>query len=100
MRACTLALAVAGLLQSTAVAAAQDAVQTLGQMKSTRAEIDWRPIEQTGSYSDQLRKNLARVKLPEGFKISLFAVAPDARHMAVGPRALPYSSAPARPMSG
>lgn len=88
MRACTLALAVAGLLQSTAVAAAQDAVQTLGQMKSTRAEIDWRPIEQTGSYSDQLRKNLARVKLPEGFKISLFAVAPDARHMAVGPQGI------------
>jgi glucose/arabinose dehydrogenase len=88
MRACTLALAVAGLLQSTAVAAAQDAVQTLGQMKSTRAEIDWRPIEQTGSYSDQLRKNLERIKLPEGFKISLFAVAPDARHMAVGPQGI------------
>jgi glucose/arabinose dehydrogenase len=32
-----------------------------------------------------IRENLKRIKLPPGFKISLYAVAPDARHMAVAP---------------
>jgi glucose/arabinose dehydrogenase len=86
MRASTLAFAAAALLLSTSLAAAQDTIKTLGQMKSTGGAANWAPIEQTGSYADQIRKNLERVKLPEGFKISLFAIAPDARHMAVGPQ--------------
>jgi len=32
-----------------------------------------------------LKNELARIRLPEGFRISLFALAPGARHMAVGP---------------
>ena len=86
MRTTTLALAAAGLLASTTLSSAQDTIQTLGQMKSTGGGADWPTVEQTGAYADQLRKNLEQVKLPEGFKISLFAVAPDARHMAVGPQ--------------
>ena len=86
MRTTTLALAAAGLLASTTLSSAQDTIQTLGQMKSTGGGADWPTVEQTGTYADQLRKNLEQVKLPEGFKISLFAVAPDARHMAVGPQ--------------
>lgn len=35
---------------------------------------------------EQIKENLARVKLPAGFKIGLYAVVPDARHMAVGPQ--------------
>ena len=42
-------------------------------------------IPQTGRRADALRKNLERIKLPPGFKIDLYAVVPDARHMAVGP---------------
>jgi glucose/arabinose dehydrogenase len=88
MRTTTLALAAAGLLASTTLSSAQDTIRTLGQMKSTGGGADWPTVEQTGAYADQLRKNLEQVKLPEGFKISLFAVAPDARHMAVGPQGI------------
>jgi glucose/arabinose dehydrogenase len=88
MRANTFAFAVAGLLLSTSLVSAQDTIKTLGQMKSTGGGADWQTIEQTGSYADQIRKNLEKIKLPEGFKISLFAVVPDARHMAVGPQGI------------
>jgi glucose/arabinose dehydrogenase len=43
-------------------------------------------VPQTGAFADQLRKNLEQIKLPPGFKINLYAVVPDARHMAVGPQ--------------
>jgi glucose/arabinose dehydrogenase len=43
-------------------------------------------VEQTGEYADGIKRNLERVTLPEGFSISLYAVVPDARHMAVGPQ--------------
>ncbi len=46
-----------------------------------------RPIAQEGRRADALKRNLQRVKLPPGFKIELYAVVPDARHMAVGPNA-------------
>jgi glucose/arabinose dehydrogenase len=41
-------------------------------------------IPQDGEYADQLRRNLQSINLPPGFSIDLFAVAPDARHMAIG----------------
>jgi glucose/arabinose dehydrogenase len=44
-------------------------------------------IPQTGRRADAIRKTLAKVKLPEGFKIDLYAVVPDARSLAVGPNA-------------
>jgi glucose/arabinose dehydrogenase len=40
-------------------------------------------VAQEGKYADNLRKVLQRIKLPDGFKIELFAIVPDARHMAV-----------------
>ncbi len=43
------------------------------------------PVAQEGRNADALRNNLKQVKLPPGFKIDLFAVVPDARHMAVAP---------------
>jgi glucose/arabinose dehydrogenase len=46
----------------------------------------FQPVTQSGEYADQLRKNLEQIKLPPGFKINLYAVVPDARHMAVGPQ--------------
>lgn len=89
MRACTFAFATAALLLTTTVAGAQqDTVETLGQMKTTGDVADWPTVEQSGTYADQLRSNLEKIKLPAGFKISLFAVAPDARHMAVGPQGI------------
>ncbi|KAB1072634.1 PQQ-dependent sugar dehydrogenase [Methylobacterium planeticum] len=44
-------------------------------------------IPQTGKRADAIRRILTKVKLPEGFKIDLYAVVPDARSLAVGPNA-------------
>jgi glucose/arabinose dehydrogenase len=90
MRVRTLALIGASLLLTTVTAGAQnqDTVKTLGQMKSTGGGADWGTIEQSGDYSNQIRRNLDKIKLPDGFKIGLFAIAPDARHMAVGPQGI------------
>src|SRR5271166_5756511 len=35
---------------------------------------------------DALRQILTKIKLPPGFHIDLYALVPDARHMAVGPQ--------------
>jgi len=40
-------------------------------------------VPQEGKYAANLRKVLAKIKMPDGFKIELFAIVPDARHMAV-----------------
>jgi len=64
---------------------AQDNMEKLGQFKTTGASMDMETIPQTGEYADGLKKNLERIKLPAGFKIGLYAVVPDARHMAIGP---------------
>src|SRR6266545_6251409 len=86
MRASTIAASVVTLLFSSSLACAVDTIETLGKMRSTGMAIDWKPIPQTDEYAGQLRKNLEKVKLPPGFKISLFAIVPDARHIAVGPQ--------------
>ena len=62
-------------------------MQKLSNMQATdTAMAAFQPVAQTGEYADQLRKNLEQIKLPPGFKINLYAVVPDARHMAVGPQ--------------
>jgi glucose/arabinose dehydrogenase len=40
-------------------------------------------VPQGGKYADNLRKVLQKIKMPDGFKIELFAIVPDARNMAV-----------------
>ena len=40
-------------------------------------------VPQDTPYAANLRKMLQNIRLPEGFKIELFAVVPDARNMAV-----------------
>ena len=47
---------------------------------------DFTYIEQDGDYAAGIRKTLERIKLPPGFRIELYAVVPDARHIAVGPQ--------------
>jgi len=63
-------------------------LETLGAMHHTNIAVDWQPIAQTGPKADQVRQNLAKVKLPPGFHISLYALVPDARHIAVGPQGI------------
>jgi glucose/arabinose dehydrogenase len=65
---------------------AQDAtIQKLQQMKVATTDLNIPLVPQTGKNADTIRENLKRVKLPSGFKIDLYAVVPDARHMAVAP---------------
>ena len=64
-------------------AAGDDAnLSKLGSFKKTDTG-DMMRVEQTGKYADNLRKVLQTIKMPDGFKIDLFAIVPDARHMAV-----------------
>lgn len=41
-------------------------------------------VPQGGAYADGIRATLAGIDLPEGARIDLYALVPDARHMAVG----------------
>ncbi|KAA0910799.1 sorbosone dehydrogenase family protein [Pusillimonas sp. ANT_WB101] len=67
------------------VHAAENNVNKLLNMEVTGTSLDLESVPQTGAKQEALARNLEHVKLPDGFKISLYAVVPDARHMAVGP---------------
>jgi glucose/arabinose dehydrogenase len=60
-------------------------IEKLKQMKPSGTDPNIPSVPQTGKNADAIRENLKRVKLPPGFKIELFAVVPDARHMAIAP---------------
>ncbi len=82
----TTALAITTLLAACpAVAQTDNVLETLGGMHKT-APIDWPTIPQTGPKADQVKQILTKIKLPPGFHIDLYALVPDARHMAVGPQ--------------
>jgi len=57
-------------------------VEKLGAFKRTDTG-PMKRVSQDKQYAENLRKVLQRIKLPEGFKIDLFAIVPDARGMAV-----------------
>lgn len=89
MKTTMLAAVSAAVMLAASGAQAQNApgnLEKLGQFKATGAMADIPLIPQTGPKADAIKKNLARIKLPPGFKIGLYALVPDARHMAVGPQ--------------
>ncbi|GAC1336687.1 MAG: hypothetical protein NVSMB26_23550 [Beijerinckiaceae bacterium] len=43
-------------------------------------------VAQSGAAAQQIENILQRIKLPPGFSISLYALVPEARHIAVGPQ--------------
>src|SRR3954469_13329508 len=67
-------------------APAPSALETLGAMRPTGSTADWAEVPPGGQKADQVKKNLGKIKLPPGFHISLYALVPDARHIAVGPQ--------------
>ena len=74
------------LAAGTGMAGAQDTnIQKLQQMKVATTDLNIPLVPQTGRNADAIRENLKRIKLPPGFRIDLYAVVPDARHMAVAP---------------
>lgn len=82
-------MASAALLFATATASGQsdEALEKLGAFRVT-GTTEMKLVEQGGEFAKQLEENLKRIKLPEGFKIELYAVVPDARHMAIGPQGI------------
>jgi len=80
-------LALGGLLLgSSAPVSAQNSVDILGKMATTGASPNIPLVPQTGPAADSIRRNLAKIKLPAGFHIALYALVPDARQIAVGPQ--------------
>jgi glucose/arabinose dehydrogenase len=77
------AMMVAGVVSLPAIA--QQNIEKLKQMKVATTDLNIPVVPQTGRNADAIRANLKNIKLPEGFKIELFAIVPDARHMAVAP---------------
>lgn len=77
------ALAALALIASAALA--QPNIDKLKQFKVATTDLNIPTVPQTGRNADAIRENLKRIKLPPGFKIELYAVVPDARHMAVAP---------------
>jgi glucose/arabinose dehydrogenase len=65
---------------------AASALETLGAMRPTGSTAEWPEVPQTGAKADKVKENLKKIKLPPGFQISLYALVPDARHIAVGPQ--------------
>jgi len=81
-------LAVAVLATASAgTAAAQSNLETLGQFKTTGVK-EFTFVEQGGENAAAIRETLKQINLPSGFKIDLYAIVPDARHMAVGPQGI------------
>ncbi|WP_299652101.1 PQQ-dependent sugar dehydrogenase [uncultured Jannaschia sp.] len=62
-------------------------IERLQNMQST-GTTSFQQIAQEGPFADGIRATLDRIELPEGFEIELYAVVPDARHMAVGPQGI------------
>ena len=66
-------------------ALAQQNLEKLKQMKVATTDLNIPTVPQTGRNADAIRANLKNIKMPAGFKIDLYAIVPDARHMAVAP---------------
>ena len=72
------------LLAGTAPVLAQDNLDKLANMQRTDATFTH--VDQDGAQADALRQIVPAINVPEGFEISLYAVVPDARSMAVAPQ--------------
>ena len=80
------AMAAAAMLAlAAAPAQAQQNLEKLKQFKVATTDLNIPVVPQTGRNADAIRANLRNIKMPPGFKIELYAVVPDARHMAVAP---------------
>ena len=62
-------------------------LEKLGNFQQT-GTVEPAHIPQTGTKADAIRNNLKNIKLPSGFHIGLYALVPDARHIAVGPQGI------------
>lgn len=77
-------LAGAALLAPLAATAQQAVLDKLGAFQKTGV-AQFTFVEQGGERAESLRGVLQNITMPPGFKIDLYAIVPDARHMAVSP---------------
>lgn len=78
------ALTALALVLASPAFAAEDTLKKLGDMQTTGAGNDIPEVPQDTKKAENLRALAKKIKVPEGFKVDLYAVVPDARHMAVG----------------
>lgn len=74
-----------GATGSAALAQSTDNLEKLSNFQATGAPLEIATVPQEGPRVAAFNKTLSGIKLPEGFKIALYAIVPDAREMAVGP---------------
>ena len=79
------AAAALGIGLSPMTGFAQSNLEKLGQFKVTGTKAHT-VIDQKAPEADAIRETLKRIKMPPGFKIELYALVPDARHMAMAPQ--------------
>ncbi|MDR4305694.1 PQQ-dependent sugar dehydrogenase [Chelatococcus sambhunathii] len=81
-------LAAATLLALCATAATaladDEALKKLQGFQSTGGDPVIPQVDQSGKKAENLKALASKIKVPDGFKVELYAVVPDARHMAVG----------------
>ena len=77
------ACAVTALMATNA--SAQTNLEKLGAFKVTGTK-DHTYVDQNSPAADSIRNILKGITLPDGFKIELYALVPDARHMAMAPQ--------------
>jgi hypothetical protein len=77
----------AALAQQVAAPAATPNLEKLKQFKVSGTDLNIKAVDQGGTNAAAIKENLKRIKMPSGFKIDLFAMVPDARHMAIAPSA-------------
>ena len=65
-------------------ALAGEAYDKMTSFQVTGTSLDLPLVPQDGAKADRVRANLATIDLPPGFNIALYALVPDARHMAIG----------------
>ena len=76
-------LAIVGLVASN-VSQAQDNLERLRGFQTTGTSLEIPTVDQHSESRAAIEKSLERINLPAGFNISLYALVPDARHMAIG----------------
>jgi glucose/arabinose dehydrogenase len=83
----TMGVGICGVLFASVVCAQNQPgnLEKLESFRSTGSPVVMEQIPQSGPKADAIRRNLQKVRLPQGFRIDLYAMVPDARHMAVGP---------------
>ncbi|MEM8855315.1 MAG: sorbosone dehydrogenase, partial [Pseudomonadota bacterium] len=66
---------------------APDNLERLSNFRTTGV-TEHTVVDQGGSKAEALKRILEKIEMPDGFKIDLYAIVPDARHIAVGPQGI------------